>query len=215
MIKSFGSLLFTSAAKAHQERYSSRRQYERLEQLGELRGRLGPDEKEYLSERDTFYMASIGESGWPYVQHRGGPKGFLKVIDDNTLVFADFRGNKQYISTGNLLTDSRVALILVDNPRQLRLKLLGRAEIFEGDKSKDWLPRVRDPDYEAVTERVFVIKVEAFDWNCQQHIIPRFTEEEIRDVLAPFERHMRDLEKENPELRLKLAKIAGPKKEST
>jgi predicted pyridoxine 5'-phosphate oxidase superfamily flavin-nucleotide-binding protein len=204
MTKSFGSLVFTPAVKALQERYGSRRQYARLEQLGEMKGGLGPDEKEYLAERDTFYMASLGESGWPYVQHRGGPKGFLKVIDDNTLAFADFRGNKQYISTGNLLTDNRIALIVVDYPRQLRLKLLGRVEVFEGEKAKDWLPKVRDLQYKAVTERVYVIRIEAFDWNCQQHIIPRYTEEEIRDVLEPIERQMQELQKENEELRKKL-----------
>jgi predicted pyridoxine 5'-phosphate oxidase superfamily flavin-nucleotide-binding protein len=203
MTKSFGSLVFTPAVKALQERYGSRRQYARLEQLGDTRGGLGTDEREYLGERDTFYMASLGESGWPYVQHRGGPKGFLKVIDDTTLAFADFRGNKQYISTGNLLTDNRVALIVVDYPRQLRLKLLGRAEIFEGEKAKEWLPKVRDPEYRAVTERVYVIRIEAFDWNCQQHIIPRYTEEEIRDVLEPIEKQMQKLQIENEELRQK------------
>jgi predicted pyridoxine 5'-phosphate oxidase superfamily flavin-nucleotide-binding protein len=149
-------------------------------------------------------MASLGQTGWPYVQHRGGPKGFLKVIDNNTLAFADFRGNKQYISTGNLMTDNRVALILVDYPRQLRLKILGRVEIFEGEKAKDWLARVRDPDYKAVTERVYVIRIEAFDWNCQQHIIPRFTVEEIRTVLQPIEKQMQKLHQENEELRQKL-----------
>lgn len=213
MTKSFGSLVFTPAVKALQERYGSRRQYARLDQLGEVKGGLSPDEKEYLGERDTFYMASLGESGWPYVQHRGGPKGFLKVIDDVTLAFADFRGNKQYISTGNLLTDNRVALIVVDYARQLRLKLLGRVEIFEGEKAKDWLPRVRDPEYKAVTERVYVIRIEAFDWNCQQHIIPRYTEEEIRDVLEPVEKQIQGLQKENEELRKKVATLSGGAKE--
>jgi predicted pyridoxine 5'-phosphate oxidase superfamily flavin-nucleotide-binding protein len=203
MTKSFGSLVFTPAVKALQERYGSRRQYARLEELGDMRGVLGTDEKKYLGERDTFYMASLGENGWPYVQHRGGPKGFLRVIDDTTLAFADFRGNKQYISTGNLLTDNRVALIVVDYPRQSRLKLLGRAEIFEGEKAKEWLPKVRDPEYRAVTERVYVIRIEAFDWNCQQHIIPRYTEEEIRDVLEPIEKQMQELHIENEELRQK------------
>jgi predicted pyridoxine 5'-phosphate oxidase superfamily flavin-nucleotide-binding protein len=167
---------------------------------------------EYLSERDTFYMASLGSFGWPYVQHRGGPKGFLKVIDDHTIAFADFRGNKQYISTGNLLTDSRVALILVDYPKQLRLKILGHAEIFEGEKAKEWLAKVRDPGYKATTERVYVIRVEAFDWNCPQHIIPRFTEEEIRDVLAPVEKHVRELEKENELLKNEVARLTEAKR---
>src|SRR5262252_1891119 len=123
MTKSFGSLVFTQAVKALQERYGSRRQYARTERMGDAPGGLGPDEKEHINERDTFYMASLGETGWPYVQHRGGTKGFLKVIDEKTLAFADFRGNKQYISTGNLMADNRVSLILVDYPRQLRLKM--------------------------------------------------------------------------------------------
>ena len=209
MTKSFGSLVFTALVKALQKRYGSRRQYARMEQLDDAPGGLGPDEKEYIKERDTFYMASLGETGWPYVQHRGGPKGFLKVIDDNTLAFADFRGNRQYISTGNLMADNRVALILVDYPRQLRLKIVGRAEIFEGEKAKDWLQKVRDPNSKAVTERVYVIRIEAFDWNCQQHIIPRFTVDEIRSVLGPIEQQMQELQQENEELRQKLARFKG------
>src|SRR3974390_42087 len=207
MTKSFGSLVFTPAVKALQERYGSRKRYGQIELQGERSGGLGPNEKEYVSERDTFYMASLGETGWPYIQHRGGPKGFLKVMDDNTLAFADFRGNKQYISTGNLITDKRVALILMDYPRQLRLKILGRAEIFEGDAAKDWLPKVRDPEYSAVTERVYVIRIEAFDWNCQQHITPRFTVEEIRSVLEPMEKQMQELLPENEQLRETLARF--------
>ena len=164
----------------------------------------GPDESQFIGERDTFYMATLGSTGWPYIQHRGGPKGFLKVIDEGTLAFADFRGNKQYISTGNLSTDNRVALIFVDYPRQLRLKILGRVEIFEGEKAKDWIAKVRDPEYKAVVERVYVIRVEAFDWNCQQHIIPRYTAEEIREALVPAEKRMQELEQENEKLREEL-----------
>ena len=145
---SFGSLVFTPLVKKLQERYGSRRQYERMENSGASQDRFTPFETEFLAERDSFYMATTGATGWPYVQHRGGPKGFLKVIDDHTLAFADLRGNKQYISTGNLLTDDRVALIMVDYPRQARLKILGRVEIFEGDKAVDWLDRVRMPGRE-------------------------------------------------------------------
>ena len=212
MPKSFGSLVFTPAVKALQERYGSRKQYAQIERQSDRAGGLGPDEKEYVSERDTFYMASLGEAGWPYVQHRGGSKGFLKVMDENTLAFADFRGNKQYISTGNLMKDNRVALILMDYPRQLRLKILGRAEIFEGDEAKDWLSKVRDPEYKAVTERVYVIRIEAFDWNCQQHITPRFTVEEIRSVLEPIEKQMQELHQENEQLRETLARFNSGKR---
>jgi predicted pyridoxine 5'-phosphate oxidase superfamily flavin-nucleotide-binding protein len=211
MVTSFGSLVFTPVVKALQERYGSRQQYVRMEQMSGTHAGLGPEEREFLRERDTFYLATIGSTGWPYIQHRGGPKGFLKVIDDRTIAFADFRGNKQYVSTGNLMSDDRVALILVDYPRQLRLKILGRVEIFEGEKDMPWLDKVRDPAYEAVIERVFVIHVEAFDWNCQQHIIPRFTEEEIREALAPVEKQMEKLAEDNRKLREQLVQLGKNK----
>jgi predicted pyridoxine 5'-phosphate oxidase superfamily flavin-nucleotide-binding protein len=207
MPKSFGSLVFTPVVKALQERYGSRRQYERLEKSDDTPAPLGPDERDFIGERDTFYMASFGSTGWPYIQHRGGPKGFVKIIDKNTLAFADFRGNKQYVSAGNLTTNDCVALILVDYPRQLRLKVLGHVQIFEGPEAKEWIEKVRDPGYKATIERVFVIKVEAFDWNCQQHITPRFTEEEIREALAPLEGRMQRLEDENKKLREDLARL--------
>src|SRR5476649_2474678 len=158
MPHNFGSLVFTPAVKALQERYGSRRQYARLEGSGSSSARLGPQESEFIGERDTFYMATLGSTGWPYVQHRGGNPGFLKVIDEHTIAFADFRGNKQYISAGNLTTDDRVALILVDYPRQARLKILGRVKIIDGPAAKDWIEKVREPGYNAVIERVFVIQ---------------------------------------------------------
>jgi len=145
MAHTFGSFVFTPVVKALQERYGSRRQYAKLEQGATAPDRLGPDESTFIAERDSFYMASVGATGWPYIQHRGGPKGFLKVIDDRTIAFADFSGNKQFISAGNLTTDARVALILVDYPQQARLKILGRAEILEGDHGTAWIERVRDP----------------------------------------------------------------------
>jgi predicted pyridoxine 5'-phosphate oxidase superfamily flavin-nucleotide-binding protein len=203
----FGSLVFTPTIKALQERHGSRRQYARVAESDGSGGPqpLGADEKQFLAERDSFYIASVGSTGWPYIQHRGGPVGFLKVIDDHTVAFANFGGNKQYISNGNLATDNRVAVILVDYPRQARLKLLGRAEILEGDAAKDWISRVAHPEYKAAVESVFVIHLEAFDWNCPQHIIPRFTKEQIRDAIVPIENRMAELEKENQRLRAELA----------
>jgi predicted pyridoxine 5'-phosphate oxidase superfamily flavin-nucleotide-binding protein len=208
MPKSFGSLVFTPVVKALQERYGSRRQYARFENLGDGPAHLSPDEIDYIRELDSFYIASVGSTGWPYVQHRGGPKGFLKVIDDRTLAFADFGGNKQYVSAGNLTTDDRAALIIVDYPRQARLKILGHVQIFEGVQAKEWIEKVRDPEYQGTIERVFVIRVEAFDWNCQQHITPRFTEEEIGEALKPLEKRMQGLEEENKKLRSELARLA-------
>ena len=204
---SFGALTFTPLVKKLQERYGSRRQYERMESSGARHDHLGASESAFLSERDSFYWATTGATGWPYVQHRGGPKGFLKVIDDRTLALADFRGNSQYISTGNLLSDNRVAMILVNYPRQTRLKILGRVDIFEGEKAEGWLDRVRIPGYKAVIERVFVIHVEAYDWNCPQHITPRYTAEEIRDAGQSVEERLRILEEENESLRKELAQL--------
>lgn len=203
-MNTFGSLVFTPVVKDLQERYGSRRQYERLSDQGALNRGLGPDEREFIGERDSFYMATIGSTGWPYIQHRGGPKGFLKVLDDKTIAFADFRGNKQYVSTGNLLTDDRVALILMDYPHQARLKVLGHAKITERAEANDLLEVVRDDEEKALVERVYVIQVEAFDWNCPQHITPRFTVDEIRTVLAPFEQRLQTLEAENARLRAQL-----------
>jgi len=200
MAYTFGSLVFSPVIKALQERYGSRQQYAKREASGFSQDGLGPAETEFLAECDSFYMASVGATGWPYVQHRGGPKGFLKIIDEHTLAFADFRGNKQFVSTGNLMTDDRVALILVDYPRQARLKILGRVKILEGTEAKEWVVKLSDKEYEAGVERVFIIHVEAFDWNCQQHITPRFTEEQIREALAPVEKRMQALQQENDRL---------------
>jgi predicted pyridoxine 5'-phosphate oxidase superfamily flavin-nucleotide-binding protein len=199
MAESFGSLAFTPTIKALQERFGSRQRYARVER-SPYHG-LGPDETAFIAERDSFYMATVTETGWPYVQHRGGPKGFLKVIDQDTIAFADFRGNRQYVSTGNLTTDDRVALIMVDYPRQERLKILGHAKILEGPETAEWTPRLNEPGYKAIVERVFVIQVEAFDWNCPQHITPRFTVEQIQEAVAGYEQRIGELEQENRSLR--------------
>jgi len=200
---SFGALAFTPVVKRLQEEHGSRRQYERVEARASDEG-FGEFEQEFLEQRDSFYMATTGETGWPYVQHRGGPKGFLKVIDPHTIAFADFGGNKQYISTGNLLTDDRVALILVDYPRQARLKILGHVEVLEGEKAAEWMGRVRVAGYKATVERVLVIHVAAFDWNCPQHITPRYTADEIRGAVE-------GLELENAQLRKELAELRAEK----
>jgi uncharacterized protein len=200
----YGSLVFTPTVKALQERYGSRRQYAKREASGFTPAPISPSEVQFLAECDSFYMASIGENGWPYVQHRGGPKGFLKVVDERTIAFADFRGNKQYISTGNLMMDDRVALILVDYPRQARLKILGHVKILEGAEATAWIDKLSDSNYDAVVERIFVIHVEASDWNCQQHITRRFTEEQIRTALEPTEKQMQALADDNERLRKEL-----------
>lgn len=161
-------------------------------------------EEAFIAERDSFYMASVSETGWPYVQHRGGPPGFLKVIDETTLAFADFRGNRQYISVGNLDANDRVALILVDYPRRARLKILAHAERLPLDADPALLARVSDPGYRAKPERVFRLKLAAFDWNCPQHIVPRFTEAEVARAVQPLRDRLEALEAENSALRARL-----------
>ena len=197
---SFGELAFTPVVKQLQEQHGSRKQYERIAARDMDEG-FGDFERDFMEQRDSFYMSTVGETGWPYVQHRGGPVGFLKVIDAHTLAFADYSGNKQYISTGNLLTDDRAALILVDYPRQARMKILGHVEELEGAKAAEWLPKVRVTGYKATIERVFVIRVEAFDWNCPQHITPRYTAEEIRSAVAAVEEENAALKREIAELK--------------
>jgi uncharacterized protein len=209
MARNFGALVFTPLVKSLQEKYGSRRQYARMETGSGIPDRLGPDEAAFIAEQDSFYMATTGATGWPYVQHRGGPKGFVKVIDDQTIAFADFRGNRQYVSTGNLASDDRVALIMVDYPSRTRLKILGRAQIFEAEAAREWMERLREPGSRVVIERVYVIRVEGFDWNCPQHITPRFTEEQIRKGLAPFERRLEELEQENERLRNQVNRKGG------
>lgn len=162
------------------------------------------NEAAFIAERDSFYMASVSETGWPYVQYRGGPPGFLKVIDQTTLAFADFRGNRQYISVGNLDANDRVALILVDYPRRARLKILAHAERLALDAEPGLLERVSTLGYRATPERIFKLKLAAFDWNCPQHIVPRFTEAEISRAVQPLHQQIEALEAENRALRERL-----------
>ncbi len=174
----FAEIAFTPNVRDAQELNGSRKSYARMESGPDSHDRLGDREAAFIEARDSFYMASVTETGWPYIQHRGGPPGFLRVLDDKTIGFADFRGNRQYVSVGNLAGDARISLILVDYPNRARLKILGRAQII-GPEQEDKLQQLRLPDYRAEVERGFVITIEAFDWNCPQHITPRFTLAEI------------------------------------
>jgi hypothetical protein len=207
MGRRFAELAFTPIVKDQQTRHGSRSQYHRVETSGNPGALLGLAEQDFIRRRDGFYMASTSETGWPYIQYRGGAKGFLHVIDDHTLAFADLRGNMQYISTGNLLNDNRVALFLMDYAYQTRLKILGHAEILEdipaapNPAAKEWLDRLRDPKEKVPAERAILIHVEAWDWNCPRHITPRYTEEEFAEALDPMRRRIADLERENASLR--------------
>jgi uncharacterized protein len=163
--------------------------------------RLSPAEVEYIAARDSFYMATVSETGWPYVQHRGGAPGFLKVVDERTLAFADYSGNRQYISVGNLAGSTRASLILMDYPHRQRLKMYVQVEIIEPDARPDLKALVTVPAYKARIERIFVLSLVAFDWNCPQHITPRFTEGEIAEATRPLRERLAMLEAENAALR--------------
>jgi uncharacterized protein len=170
--------------------------------------RFTESEPAFIAERDSFYMATVSETGWPYMQHRGGPAGFLKLVDDRTLAFADYRGNRQYISTGNLAANDRACLFLMDYPRRARLKIYAHVEKLALDADPALAALVHDPDYRGKPERIFRLRLEAFDWNCPQHITPRFTEKEVAAAVRPMQDRLVQLEKENTELRAKL-EVAG------
>ncbi len=169
--------------------------------------RFTESELAFITARDSFYMASVSETGWPYVQHRGGPPGFLKVIDNKTLAFADYRGNRQYISTGNFAANDRACLFLVDYPRRARLKIYMRVEQLALDIEPALTNLVFDAGYRAKAERIFRLRLEAFDWNCPQHITPRYTEREIEQAVTPLRERLAQLETENLALRTRLDAI--------
>jgi predicted pyridoxine 5'-phosphate oxidase superfamily flavin-nucleotide-binding protein len=196
MTHRFARIAFTDAVKAAQECHGSRATYRRLEARGDAPDELGPAEDEFVARRDSFYMATVSETGWPYVQHRGGPPGFLQVLGPRTLGFADFRGNVQYVTLGNATKNDRVALILMDYANRRRLKILGRLRAVEAaEADPELLHRVESADYRARVERVMLIEVEAFDWNCPQHITPRYTEAEVEERMAPLRARIEELER--------------------
>jgi predicted pyridoxine 5'-phosphate oxidase superfamily flavin-nucleotide-binding protein len=170
--------------------------------------RFSPGELAFIAERDSFYLATVSPTGWPYIQHRGGPPGFLRALDDQTLGFADFRGNRQYLTLGNLADDNRVALILMDYPHRRRLKILAHMTPHDLKAEPDLAARLATPGYRGHPERGFTLKLHAFDWNCPQHITPRFTAAEIEAAVAPLRARLADLETEN-------ARLRGEQKEPT
>ena len=183
MAHKFAEIAFTPTVRAIQSTQGSRAGYSRMDEGEDYNHRLGARESSFIAARDSFYMASVSETGWPYVQHRGGPAGFTKVLNERTLGFADYSGNRQFVSVGNFETDDRVALFFMDYPNRSRLKILGRVRVV-GLEETGLLVRLEDNDYAAKVERGFVIEVEAFDWNCPQHITPRFTEAEVEQQLT-------------------------------
>ncbi|MBI2305853.1 MAG: pyridoxamine 5'-phosphate oxidase family protein [Rhodocyclales bacterium] len=198
MPRRFAQLTFTEHVKAAQAHYGTRAQAERYAESAQANAELGAREREFIAARDSFYLATVSDSGWPYVQHRGGSPGFLQVLDATTLAFADFRGNLQYQSVGNLAGNDRVCLILVDYPQRRRLKLLGHARVIDvaapGGEAPAWLKQLQADAAEAPVERVLLIAVEAFDWNCAKHITPRFSERELQPLIDPLRQRIAALE---------------------
>lgn len=199
----FLDIAITPSVKAAQEKMGVAHLWE------DFRGDRASDsfsrsEEMFIAERDSFYIASVSETGWPYVQHRGGPRGFLKVVDDRTLAFADYSGNRQYISTGNVAANSRACLFLMDYPRRTRLKIYAHAEVLTLDAEPDLTQMLSPQGYRARPERLFRLRLDAFDWNCPQHITPRFTEAEITEAIRPLRDRLAELEAENAELRARL-----------
>ena len=168
MPRQFAHIAFTPAVKALQERYGSREGYTRFETSGPANNTVTPAIAAFVAARDSFYMGTVNSDGWPYIQFRGGPQGFLKILNEQTLGFADFQGNLQYVSTGNLAEDNRVNLFLMNYAQRQRLKIFGRATVVDDDP--ELLQQLSDPNYSAKVERAILIHIEAWDWNCPQHI---------------------------------------------
>jgi predicted pyridoxine 5'-phosphate oxidase superfamily flavin-nucleotide-binding protein len=185
-------IAFSPAVKAQQERLGSRRIYEKPGSGAGWDEEITENRAAFIRERDSVYIATASADGRPYIQHRGGPRGFLKILDEKTLAFVEYAGNRQYISMGNLSENDRACLFLMDYPNRQRLKIWGRAKFVEDDP--ELMARVVDPKYPAKHERVFVFQVEVMDGNCPQHIRPRFTMEEMGDDVAALKARIKELE---------------------
>ncbi len=203
MAKNFAEIAFTPEVRKLQEKMGSRASYARMERDTWQDG-LTDSEAEFISQRDSFYMATIGENGFPYIQHRGGPKGFIKVIDEKNLGFIDFKGNMQFITAGNLATNNNVSVIMVDYPAKTRLKIYASARIAELKDELQLFKLLDLENYKFRPERMIVLQVEAYDWNCPQHITQRYTEVEIIELFANQMNRIDELQNQIAELRLQL-----------
>jgi hypothetical protein len=186
MSRAFADICFTDSVKNAQILYGSRAANQGFEHTDDTRQELTEREAEFIAARDSFYQATVSETGWPYVQHRGGLTGFLKVLDANTIAYADFRGNRQYVSVGNLAVNDKISLILMDYANRRRLKIWGRVQIVHEDENPELIAKLENPAYRARVERAVIIKVAAWDWNCPQHITQRFTQADIKIAIQPL-----------------------------
>ncbi|WP_291870920.1 pyridoxamine 5'-phosphate oxidase family protein [Maribacter sp.] len=200
MAKNFAEIAFTDAVKKLQEKHGSRKSYERMEKFSFV-DRLTEGEMSFIQNRDSFYLASIGVKEYPYIQHRGGPRGFLKVLDSKRIGFIDFTGNKQYVSVGNMETNNNVSLIMIDYPRRTRLKIFAKSEVVELRDNPELYQSLNLKDYKFRPERMMVFHIEAYDWNCPQHITQRYTIEEIQAAFLPQQNYIAELEKDIKELK--------------
>lgn len=200
----YSQLAFTDAIKKIQEEVGSRSTYDRMEKMSVVDG-LTDNEINFIGDRDSFYMASFGENEYPYIQHRGGPAGFIKVIDNKTIGIVDFVGNRQYISTGNISKNENVALILLSYPQRARLKIYAHAKIVDLNENEELYNLLKPTDYKFKPERMMIFEIQAYDWNCPQHITPRYTAEEIEEALLPQREYIKNLENKIKELESKLS----------
>ena len=191
MAEKFLQLLTTPAVARAQAHYYGRA---RVPDSAPDRDPLGMDEQDFISARDSFYLATVTETGWPYMQHRGGQPGFLLVIDEHTLAFADYAGNRQLLSTGNLAVNDKVALFLMDYPNRTRLKILGHARAVDAREHPELVTQLAEPRMRSQVERLFFIDVISFDWNCPKHITPRYTAAEVESAVAPLRQRIAELE---------------------
>ncbi len=205
MTRPISDIAFTPAVKSAQEQRGSRIAYAKMERRGGWQDKITSELAEFVAKRDSFYLGTAAADGQPYIQHRGGPKGFLKVLDENTLAFADFVGNAQYISVGNLDENNKAYIFLMDYPNRRRIKIWGTAETVEDDD--DLLDRLTDKEYRGTPERAFVFHVKAWDINCPQHIEPRWTEVELEPILGDLRTRINQLEQENERLRMQLSEF--------
>jgi predicted pyridoxine 5'-phosphate oxidase superfamily flavin-nucleotide-binding protein len=193
MAEKFLELMVTPAVAHTQEHYFGGAMDVRGERP---RDALTNDEAQFIQSRDSFYLSTVTETGWPYVQHRGGKPGFLRLVDPATLAFADYKGNRQMLSTGNVAVNNRVCLFLMDYPQRARLKILGHARIEDARQRPDLVAKFSMPDAQRIVERVFLIDVVSFDWNCPKYITPRYTAVEIEAAVAPLRQRIVELETE-------------------
>lgn len=194
MPRKFGEIAFTPEVKAAQAERGSRQTYEKYIASGPASDTITPEVAQFIAQLDGFYLGTVGSNGYPYIQFRGGPPGFLNVLDEKTLGFADFSGNVQYITVGNLSGHDKAFLFLMDYRHRKRIKIWGRASLVEGDSV--WLDRLRIPDYAAKIERVILLQVEAISENCPQHIPVRYSETEVEAIMAPLHDRIADLEQQ-------------------